>query len=378
MKTKNVNSYIAFSIIIIIIVASITIAAIASSPTYRFYPTHEIVKQVFCISCHAQEFEDLKIGRHIRLMSSTQNKTLFDYLDLYGSSNTSLATTNLMGACYTCHVAYQNFNLFALTDPYVYSAGNVAINTVGNMTVSQTLYNAQYGSIVSWPFPYGGNIEELNTGNVAITTELNVMSVQPANAAIDSTIKVVLANYSGQQNGSTACDCASVLHQGDTQVVTVSGIKNDYFSIILLLDGAWNSTTLNLTVSGTDKGTESFIINVSTPPVIYEAPVQMSGINYFKTNGSYKIVRLDAVWHAWRDVPINGNIAVADIIQTSSPSSPSGWINASSCSAPDGMCHIIQKVTNIGINDGVNPDRSFYPHDMEFVTSKQCKVCHLS
>jgi len=367
--------YIALSIIII--VASITAIAIASS-TSRFYPTHEIVRQVFCVSCHAEEFQDLQMGRHIRLMSSEQNKTLNDYIDLYGNSNTALAATNLMGACYTCHVAYQNFNLFGLTDPYVYAAGNTAINTVGNMAVSQTIYNAQYGSIISWPWPYGGRIEEYNTGNVAITTELNVMSVQPANVAIDSTIKVVLANYSGQQNGSTVCDCANVLHQGDTQVVTVGNIKNDYFSIILLLDGAWNSTTLNLTVSGTDKGTESFIINVNNPPVIYEAPVQISGANYFRTNGTYRAVRLDAVWYAWRNVPINGNMTSADIIQTSSLSSPNGWTNASTCSAPDGMCHINQKATFIGMNDGIDPERSFYPHNMEFVTSKQCKVCHLS
>lgn len=369
MKKRYIALY------IIIIAASITIVAIATAPAYRFYPTHEIVRQVFCISCHAQEFEDLKMGKHIRLMTTEQNKTLNDYIDLYGNSNTALAATNLMGVCYTCHVAYQNFNLFGLTDPYVYSAGNVAINTVGNMTVLQTLYNAQYGSIVSWPFPYGNNIEEYNTGNVAITAELNVVSAQPANAAIDSTIKVVLANYSGQQNGSTVCDCTHVLNQGDTQVVTVSNIKNDYFSIMLILDGTWNSATLNLTVSGTDKGTESFIINVNNPPVIYEAPVQISGTNYFKTNGSYRTVRLDTIWYAWRNVPINGNIASADIIQTSSLG---GWTTANSCSAPDGMCHINQKVTDMGMNDGIDPERSFYPHNMEFVTSKQCKACHLS
>jgi hypothetical protein len=365
--------YIAFSLIII--VASVTIVAIASYSPFRFYPTHEIVRQVYCVSCHAGEFEDLKMGRHIRLMSSEQNRTLYDYIDLYGNSNVALAATDLMGSCYTCHVAYQNFNLFGLTDPYVYPAGNIAVNTIGNMAVSQTVYNAQYGSIVSWPWPYGNRIEEYDTGNVAITTELNVLSVQPANAAIDSTIKVVLANYSGQQNGSTACDCSHTLNQGDTQVITVSNIKNDYFSIILLLDGAWNSTTLNLTVSGTDKGAESFIISVSNPPVIYEAPIQISGTNYFKTNGTYRAVRLDAIWYAWRNVSVNGNITSADTIRTSSPG---GWTNASSCSAPDGMCHIIQNVTYMGMNDGMDPERSFYPHNMEFVTSKQCKVCHLS
>jgi hypothetical protein len=362
--------YIAFFFIIVVIVT-----IMASSSPFRFYPTHKIVKQVFCISCHTEEFEDLKIGRHIRMMSTEQNKTLYDYISLYTNASDPNYKT-LIGSCYTCHVAYENFNLFGLTDPYVYPAGNRAVNTVGNMAVSETIYDAQYGTIVSWPWPYGNRaVEYYGTGNVAITTELSVLSVQPANVAIDSTIKVLLSNYSGQQNGSAGCDCTQILYQGDKQVINVGNIQNDYFSIILLLDGAWNSTTLNLTVSGTDKGTESFIINVSNPPIIYEAPKQTSGINYFKTNGTYRAVRLDAIWYAWRNVSVNGNITTSDTIQTSSPN---GWINASTCSAPDSMCHIIQKATYIGMNDGANPDRSFYPHKMESVTSRQCKVCHLS
>lgn len=242
------------------------------------------------------------------------------------------------------------------------------------MAVSDTIYDAQYGSIISWPQAGNTAIDYYGTGNVAITAELEVLSVQPANAAIDNTIKIILSNYSGQQNGSTSCDCNETLYQGETHVITVENIQNDYFSIVLLLDGLWNSSILNLRVNGTDKGTESFIINVNNPPVIYEAPKQISGINYFKTNGTYRAVRLDTIWYAWRNLSVNGNITTSDTVQTSSPS---GWTNASTCSAPDGMCHITQKATYIGMSDGINPEKSFYPHKMEFVTSKQCKVCHL-
>lgn len=359
---------IAFCIAIIVLVT-----IIASSAPFRFYPTHKIVKQVFCISCHAEEFEDLKIGKHIRPMSNAQSKTFYDYIDIYSNANDTNAKT-LMTPCYTCHVAYGNYNMFGLTDPYVYSVGNRAY-TIGNIAVSETVYDAQYGTIISWPWPIGNRTSEYsNTSNATITVELEVLSIEPANASIISEIKIMLSNYSGQQNGSVSCDCITTLYQGDTQVMIVENIKDDYFNIILILDGVWNSSSLNLTVRGIDKGDQSFIINVNNPPVIYEMPKQELGINYFKTNGTYRSVRLDTIWYAWRNLSVNGNITTSDIIQTSSPI---GWINASTCSAPDGMCHISQKVTYIGMNDGVNPDRSFYPHQMEFTTSKQCKVCHL-
>lgn len=360
-------------IVLFFIIMTVLVAIIASSTPFRFYPTHKIVKQVFCISCHEEELEDLKIGRHIRLMDTEQNKTFYDYINLYVNMSDP-AYKALIGSCYTCHVAYDSFNLFGLTDPYVYSVGNRAY-TIGNIAVSETIYDAQYGTIISWPLPYGNRaVEYYGANNVAITAELEVLSVTPSNSTIDSTIKIVLSNYSGQQNGSIVCDCAQTLYQGETHVITVNNIQNDYFNIVLLLDGIWNSATLNLRVIGTDKGTESFIINVNNPPIVYEAPKQISGINYFKTNGTYRAVRLDAVWYAWRNLSVNGNITTSDTIQTSSPN---GWTNASTCSAPDGMCHIVQKATSIGMNDGVNPDNSFYPHKMEFVTSKQCKVCHL-
>lgn len=359
--------YIMISFVIIISLATI----IASSISFRFYPSHMIVRQVNCISCHIDEFEDLKIGIHIRPMDLTQNKTMYDYIDLYGNVS-GPAYKNLIEPCYTCHVAYTNFNLFGLTDPYLYSIGNYVYN-IGNMAVSETVTNAQYGYIINWPI---GNMatEYLDESTTNVTVELEVLDIEPTNVSVDSTIKILFSNYSGQQSGSTTCDCYQPLYKGETQVVIVENVKNDYFNIILLLEGIWNNATLKLDVIGTDKGTESFTINVDHPPVIYNIPTDTSGISYFKTNGTYKAERLDIIWTKWRESYVNGNITSSETVQVSTLN---GWVDANTCSSPGGMCHINQKVTYMGMSNGMNPNRSFYPHRMEFVTSKQCKICHL-
>ena len=322
-----------------------------------------IVKHVNCFSCHAEEFNTLDNGHHIRTMNTTQNRFLYDYVDIYG--NVANSYTSLEGTCYACHITYSNFDLFGLTDPYVFNSA-----VVGNGAVE---LNAQYGNIIPWP---GGNaaVEYFGTGNVAITAELEVLSVQPANAAIDSTIKIVLSNFSGQQNGNPTCECVQTLHQGETQVISVSNINDDYFSVILLLQGAWNNASLNLRISGTDKGTQSFFIDANNPPVVYNIPKDISNTSSFKTSGTLKAVRLDYVWAEWRNYAI-GNIASSEDIRTNNTN---GWISSGTCSAPDAWCHINQKTTYMGINDGSNPDRSFYPHNMQITTTAECKICHLA
>lgn len=370
---KNTEKiYIAFSIVVLLLVMSIA----ASSLPFRFYPTHKIVKQVFCISCHAEELEALKEGRHIRLMDKEQSKTFYDYVNLYG--NMSEPAKTLMGSCYTCHVTYESFNLFGLTDPYVYPSGSRTIYTVGNTAMLQTVYSAQYGSIISWPWPFGNRTAEYsNASNVTIATTLQVLSVEPANATVTSTVKIVFRNYSGQQTGNITSDSTQDLHMGDNQTVTISNMVNDYFSVMVLLDGTWSSTVVSLTVNGTDKGTESFVISADSPSILYDIPKSLTGVSYFKTNGTYRSVRLDDIWYVWRNMSVNGNITSSDTVWTNSSRSPTGWISTNTCSSQGGMCHIIQKATSIGLSDDTNPNRMLYPHKMESVTSKQCKVCHL-
>lgn len=342
-------------ILLIILILIFLVTVIASSIPFRQYPTHMIVKQVNCFSCHPYELNDLKNGMHIRIMNTTQSRFLYDYLALYG--NVSEPVKSLEGACYSCHITYENFNQFGLTDPYTY------------YDKPSSSYNAQYGYIINWA---AGNsaVDYFSTGNVAISAQLTALSILPSNSAVQSDLKILLANYSGQQTGNTTVyDSTRTLYQGDTQTLSVGNIAVDYFDIILLLDGVWNNSTLKLSVNGTDNGTQSFTINAA-PPAIYNIPRDISGLAYLKTNGTLKAVRLDYMWGAWINYSV-GNIATSEVITTNSTN---GWISRNSCSTPDGMCHINQEVTYMGLS---NTEKSFYTHKMEYVTSKQCKICHL-
>jgi hypothetical protein len=351
----------------------LSIAIIASSLPFVFYPTHKIVKEVNCISCHAEEFRDVKLGIHIRPMYITQKKVLYDYLSLYGNKSES-AYRSLVGPCYSCHVTYGNYKRFGLTDPYIYQAGNYAY-TIGNIAVSEPLVNAQYGTIVEWPQSSGNRaIEYFGASNVAITAELEVLNVTPSNASINSDLKIILSNYSGQQNGSVVCDCAQTLSLGDKQVITVGNIKDDYFNMVAIFDGTWSNAAVRLNIIGTDQGIQSFIINANSPSVVYSIPKDLTGTTYLKTNGSYRAVRLDVVWEVWKNYSVNGNIASSETILTNSTS---GWVESNTCSSPDAMCHINQKTTQMGLADGMGKIGSLYNHEMESVTSKQCRICHL-
>jgi hypothetical protein len=366
-----------------VIIAILSTIIAATSLPGRFEPTHIIVRQVNCISCHAEEFNDLKIGFHIKPMGLAQNRTLYDYASLYANASDPVYKA-MVAPCYTCHVTYENYNLFGLTDPYVFYSGQNN-QTIGNMTIANAVYDAQYGSMVEWPYSNGNMVEEINNAsNATIAVQLQLLSIQPADASLNSDIMLQFANYSGQQGGNTSYQPPTqTLSQNQTlQTLTVDNMTNDYFNITLIFDESqdFNNATLSLSLDGTDKGIEVFVINVNgtyhcnAACAIYSIPKDLTAVNYFKTNGAYKTVRLDAVWNAWRSYPVNGNITSSDTMQTSSPN---GWISANTCSSRDGMCHINQEATSIGMSDGIDPERSLYPHYMEFVTTKQCKICHL-
>ncbi len=360
-------------VMMIIIMIILSVIIIVSSSPFRFYPTHKIVKEVNCISCHSEEFIDLKIGTHLRQMDTTQKKVLYDYVSLYGNISEP-AYRSIVGPCYSCHVTYGNFEKFGLTDPYLYQVGNYAY-TIGNIAVSDSIIDAQYGTIIEWPDNIGNRaIDYFGVSNVAIGVELELFSVWPSNSAVNSEIKIILSNYSGQQVGSAVCNCTAILSPGDMQVINVNNLANDYFSIVVLLDGVWNNATLRLNVSGTDKGTQSFIINAKNSSTIYYIPKDFLGINYLKTNGSYRAVRLDVVWNVWKNYSVNGKITSSDTIWFNSTS---GWISSNTCSSPHAMCHINQEATHIGLTDGMGKIGSLYTHRTESVTSKSCKICHL-
>jgi hypothetical protein len=321
-----------------------------------------------------ETLNDLKEGRHIQMMTAAQNITLSDYVEIYGNMSQPLQQImTLEGPCYACHIIYGRANRFGLTDPFAYSIGNKTL-IIDNITQNIEMFDSRYGHIIDWPEDINTSTYLNTNNNASISAELEVLSVSPTNFTVDSTIKVILANYSGQQIGNASCDCSYLLAEGETIVINISNMTEDYFKIIVILDGAWNNSLLNLRVNGTDKGSESFFIIANTHPFVYELPFNDSGSYYFKTNGSYKAVRLDNILDEWINYAMN-NITTSDIIQTNSEH---GLINASTCSAPNGMCHIYQKATYLGLSDGLNPQKSLYSHDMNYATSKQCKSCHLN
>lgn len=354
---------------IIILCAILLSISLASSVYFRPYPTHMIVRQVNCISCHTEQINDLMNGTHILTMNAAQDRFFYDYVDIYGNESEPYKT--IEGPCYSCHITYANYHLFGLTDPYAYVIGNRAY-TIGNSAHTVDIIDAQYGTIIEWPV--GNRAVEYFGGNTAVTVELELLSTMPSNSAVDSIVKFSLTNYSGQQNGSTSCDCEQTLYEGDTHVLKVENISDDYFKIILILDGSWNNATMNLRIYGTDQGDKSYFITANNNhPFIYELPFSDTGAYYFKTNGTYKAVRLDYVFGEWINYTIN-NITTSEIVRTNSTN---GWINANTCSSQDALCHINQRATYMGLNDGLDPDESFYTHRMQSVTTIQCKLCHL-
>lgn len=361
------KEYITVFIAIIFIILTIIIA---SSLPFRFSPSHRIVKEVMCFSCHSEEFDDLKEGNHIKMMKAEQNRTLYDYLEFYG--DVSEPTISLEGACYSCHITTANFNRFGLTDPYEYFTKNITY-TMGNLTSTVESFDAQYGNIINWS-ENNENTTYFNPGNnTSISVELSVFEVSPANFSVESTVIAILANYSGQQTGNTSFDAIGSLAENGTMILNINNITEDYFKIIVLLDGGWNNTILNLRINGTDKGTESFFIIADNHPFVYELPFNENGVYYFRTNGTYKAERLDYILEKWSDYLIN-NITTSQVVKTNMTY---GLISSNTCSAPSAMCHISQKTTYMGLSNGMNPSKSLYAHQMEYITSRQCKLCHL-
>jgi len=346
-------------IYIILIILILVIIAIVSSIPFRPYHTHEIVRRVLCYSCHIDEARDLEAGKHINIMNDTQKRIFTDYIDIYGNSNNSDWYKTFMGACYSCHITYKNYNLFGLTDPYVF-------NNSDNHTV-----NAQYGEIFLWPW---SSNETYFQNNVNITIELEVLSVYSPDSYVSTQIDTHFANYSGQQSGDIQCGCSATLYEGETQVIEITNVTPDYFNITLFLNGPWLNSTLNLRVKTDNIETDSFTIYAEYPPIVYNIPGDISSRTYIK-GGAYKAVRLDYIWPNWINNSVNGTITSSENIQTNNTN---GWINGTTCGAPDGMCHINQKATYMGLLAlENNSDRSYYVHDSRYVTRTECMTCHL-
>ena len=122
--------------------------------------------------------------------------------------------------------------------------------------------------------------------NTSITVELDILSIEPKDSSLNSTIKILFNNNSGQQVENITCNCSETLYQGETQVVVVDGIMYSNFNIVLTMNGNWDRATVNLRVNGTDKDTELFVITANHSRVSYNIPKDVSNRYYFKIDNS--------------------------------------------------------------------------------------------
>ena len=122
--------------------------------------------------------------------------------------------------------------------------------------------------------------------SASIKIELDILSIEPKDSSLNSTIKILFNNNSGKQVESVACNCSETLYQGETQVVVIDNITYNNFNISLIMDGKWDKATVNLRLYGTDKHIEPFVIIVNRAPVLYDIPKDVSNEHYFKIDSS--------------------------------------------------------------------------------------------
>lgn len=123
--------------------------------------------------------------------------------------------------------------------------------------------------------------------NTSITVELDILSIEPKDSSLNSTIKILFSNNSGpsgQKVEDITCNCSETLYQGETQVVVIDNIIHGNFNILLAMDGKWDRAIVNLRVNGTDKDKESFTIVTNHSPISYDIPKDVSKKYYFKIN----------------------------------------------------------------------------------------------
>lgn len=365
VTSRQVLFFIAFAIAISVVVLG------TSAQYFRFVPTHKIVKNVQCFTCHSEELKGLNENTHIKKMPY-ENRSIIDYYGLYGDSyrkENKTNTTLLKDACYSCHLSYSRYSKFSLSDPFVF------YNKNGGS------YDAIYNVLGLWAFN-STDIEHV-TGNGSNTPGVNlkVESMAPENSSVLATVKLVYANFSGQQ-ANTTFEKVATLKLGENASLESPPVYGDYFRIVILLDGAWANLTVNITVNGTNNRIEPYLLAFSTTPAFFTLPndyPENYDAPYFHTEGIYKHKRLDSAWRDFKNSTA-GNISALEGMNTSVKVWSNGlitWKNSYTCSSPNAMCHINQKAAYIGEISGLPDGEAFYKHEMAYSTPSLCSRCHL-
>jgi hypothetical protein len=346
------------TIITLVTVVMAIYTAVAVATVGRFSETHAITVKTECTDCHQDAMLDVFNGKHISSMSTNQTAVIDNFLTIKGYTGNSTGSDKqdfIQGLCYSCHVVEQRNSYFGFQDFFMDSQNNVVISGV------KLLNDVTSGD-----------------ENESIKVNITLVYVTPANASVSLDASVQLINFSGQQNHTKL---TTNIHQpiavNESATILRDNVYGDYYRVFITANGNWEQADFSVGIEDSSYPFLSMSILNGTSPNCYTLPndfrMQYYGLNYFHTNGSYNSIRVpDALSIIKQNITNTTTFQYALMNETVRNSAPSY-----SCSVPDTMCHINQKITDLGQKYGVNGER-FYNHDMQLANmASNCNICHI-
>ena len=329
MRLKNV--------IVVVVVIILSYVTFSYASVGRFAQTHAITAESTCISCHVNELIELNSSQHINRM---ENESIV--IDNYFQNG----NVDLNGLCYSCH-NLRTWN-FGFADPYI-SGNTTAIN-----------------GIVNW-YP------EIENGlpDQTVSVDVTLDSVIPNTSSLVVEVAIELMNFADHQDiYNTTNTTFSSIKKGETLNVQINDVYGDYYKVHI-------STRGNVIAS-------SVIVSIPNQPDLYINNINSSGVNnyllpndyplqyswqeYFHTNGSYTIERMDYVTALMR-ANHTTNVSFNEIMSDD-------FTNTTryTCAAPDVMCHINQRIISMGLENEILGEK-YYLHEMSYAIGT-CDYCH--
>lgn len=350
------------AIITMIVMVLYTVVAVASIG--RFSQTHAIAVKTECTDCHQDSLLNLFNGKHIRKMGPSQSTVIDNFLTLKGYSENftgTLATSDVQGICYSCHIVSGRSRFFAFQDFF--------IDKVPGSNISGN--NVAIAGIV-----LGDNKTGEETENIKVN--ITLLSVTPDNGSVTLDASVQLMNFSGQQNASRlTTNTVQTIALNESVLLARDSVYGDYYKVYITASGNWEKAEFSVGIEDSNNPILSITVLDGSSPNRYTLPndfrMQYHNLNYFHTNGSYNSIRVTDALNFLRQ---QSNATVSfqyelmnETVRNSAPSF--------SCSSSDTMCHINQKITDLGQKYGINGER-FYNHEMELTNiATNCNICHI-
>lgn len=342
---KKIKTFLTIVVIILLFYAMASFASVG-----RFEPTHTITMRSSCMDCHIDALIELNDSRHIGRHAVEVGKNQPIVIDNYFILSNS---TDINGLCMSCHnLRYKDFGF---VDPYITDNGGVNTSTINGIVFWNRDWNKTQ---------FIGN----QNGTIVVTIGAQEIVPNDTYVTIDATIQ--LKNFSGLQNSSDlSTNIIQNLYVGESLNLTKQNIYGDYFEVYVRVIGTWNFSSINVTIDN-----YPMVVINSTSESYYtlpmDLPTEYSSLTYFHTEGNNTIVRADIVDQDWRNASVQ-SITVNNELMTDRIWNTTGR----TCNSPDAKCHINQRMTIMGQEDGIGDGR-YYSHEAPYAIYT-CESCHL-